>query len=264
MNAQRILSLLLLFLAIACVVLIVIIELPTAPAVKSAPENSTAELKGSSVTTLQDGRLLISGGTGDDQTPRPLVQVFKDGSVITVQPLLIARSHHASVTLKDGSVLVMGGSTASGATAETESYDPKTDEWHKQASMANRRMDHTATLLPDGRVLVAGGSGSAAAGKSVEIYDPKKNLFSDAGQLKMARASHAAGISQGGNVIIRGGIDPNGKEVGTTEVFDPVKGVSTLDQTTVRRTDPRANEMSLFSLFAYIKNYWMPAEGGSR
>lgn len=78
------------------------------------------------------------------------------------RPLRVARRHHNTTLLPDGTVLVTGGTRA-------ELWDPETGQWTTLASESLYRGYHsTALLLPDGRVLSAGGNGASSA----EIFEP--------------------------------------------------------------------------------------------
>ena len=196
-----------------------------------APEGPTAAARlGASVARLKDGRLLISGGAGDNGVPVRTAEIFKDGSTSQAASMFNPRTRHASVTLKDGRVFVTGGSTLSGPTNVTEIYDPATNKWRMTSQMVVPRAGHTMTLLSDGRVLVAGGTDSADTGSSVSIYDPATDQFSLAGQLTVARANHVAGLARGNKVIIAGGNDVSGNAVIYSEIFDPRTGISTPDR----------------------------------
>src|SRR4051812_43396213 len=65
-----------------------------------------------------------------------------------------SRSHGASVSLKNGKVLLIGGSTAHGVTASVETYEVG-EGFHPAASMHFPRSEQGAVLLSDGTVLVA-------------------------------------------------------------------------------------------------------------
>jgi Kelch motif/Galactose oxidase, central domain len=87
------------------------------------------------MTVLQDGRVLVAGGSGDIET---------------------ADGVRAAVPL-----------------ASAEIYDPQTDRWTDVPPMSVPRSLHTATRLPDGEVLVAGGYDDASGElSSAELYDP--------------------------------------------------------------------------------------------
>src|ERR1051325_7586977 len=95
----------------------------------------------------------------------------------------IARRQHNAVSLTDGKVLIVGGSSGSGfdnSTAKvlpTEMWDPATGAFTTMASIAVYRGYHsTALLLPDGRVLSAGGN---VGGANAQLYSPPY-LFSGA------------------------------------------------------------------------------------
>ena len=95
---------------------------------------------GATVTTLPDGRVLVSGGTARQES------LFEQG---------------------EGELI-----------AFTELYDPATNTWSVGPELAIPRTNHTATALLDGRVLMTGGigieprSGERYPLASVEIIDP--------------------------------------------------------------------------------------------
>ena len=76
------------------------------------------------------------------------------------------RMLHTTTLLRDGRVLVVGGTSHTGNLDTTEMYDPATGVWSPAGMMSKARAQHTATLLADGRVLVVGGNDT-----STEIYD---------------------------------------------------------------------------------------------
>jgi N-acetylneuraminic acid mutarotase len=81
----------------------------------------------------------------------------------------LARAWGAALTLRDGRVLVLGGTTKAGDTASAELYDPTTNRWSEAQPMLHAHgAGLTATLLRDGRVLVLGGGRTAGA----ELFDP--------------------------------------------------------------------------------------------
>ena len=81
-------------------------------------------------------------------------------------PFATPRHHHTATLLRDGSVLVAGGSTGAGPTRAAERYYPATNTWRRAGTMVTARSEHAATLLPNGKVLVAGGARSAGAALS--------------------------------------------------------------------------------------------------
>ena len=139
-------------------------------------------------TLLPDGKVLVAGG---DKQASPTAMVVaaaelydpSSGSWTATGSMGMARRGHTATLLPDGKVLVAGGSiisSATGALAAAELYDPSSGSWTATGSMGSARGGHTATLLPDGKVLVAGGWGSRpisfelanTATAAAELYDP--------------------------------------------------------------------------------------------
>src|SRR4051794_34606888 len=101
--------------------------------------------EGPSSAVLADGRILISGGK--DASGNPLYSAEILGGFSAGQ-MHAPRVGHISVTLKDDTVLVAGGSTSGmAATNATEIYNPYANTWTLAAhSMLEARIGATATL----------------------------------------------------------------------------------------------------------------------
>ncbi len=101
-------------------------------------------------------------------------------------PLNIARGHHNTVNLPDGSLVTVGGGTGGGlgfgqalfqsteAHKQVELWDPATKTWRLGAAQVENRAYHsTALLLPDGRVWSAGDNRNGGTDRdTAEIYSP--------------------------------------------------------------------------------------------
>ena len=159
-----------------------------------------------------------ANGTAPPVTPSP--SPSGSGTWKTLASLATGRVDQTATVLRDGRVLVVGGSTEAEANqlASAEIFDPKTNTWSAAAPMAFPRARHTATLLADGRVLVVGGLGPGRG--NAEIYDPKTNAWSSAGNLVSARANHAAVLLADGTVLVMGGRQP-GRPLSSAEIYDP-------------------------------------------
>ena len=80
------------------------------------------------------------------------------------------RGNAASVSLKDGKVLLIGGNSSRGVLSSVETYEAL-DGFRSAASLRYPRAEHGAALLPDGRVIVMGGrANSGAVLSDTEIY----------------------------------------------------------------------------------------------
>lgn len=144
--------------------------------------------------------------------------------------LNIARSEGHTVTrLRDGRLLVLGGSSDHAATAAAELIDPISGRVELLSNMLQARRGHSATLLADGRVLIAGGDladGRVLALNSAEIFDPRTRTFSAvAAPMSIERARHTATLLKNGQVLITGGQGLRAGMVAfSAELFDPGTG----------------------------------------
>jgi hypothetical protein len=119
-------------------------------------------------TVLQDGTILVVGGSGD-ATGKPLLdaEVFNPFTHDTeVKQLAIARRGHTATALPDGRVLIVGGIGIDGnPTSSVELFIP-TVGFVSEHSLGTPRAGHRALSLCDGTVLVVGG------GEGAELYVP--------------------------------------------------------------------------------------------
>jgi hypothetical protein len=130
---------------------------------------------GSSVL-YDDGKVLIVGG-GDPPTNTAEVIDLNAGTPAwrSVAPMTYKRRQMNATLLPDGTVLVTGGSSATGwdnsagAVYAGELWNPVAETWTRVASFTKYRGYHSFTLLlPDGRVLSGGGDGNQDA----DVYEP--------------------------------------------------------------------------------------------
>jgi hypothetical protein len=170
---------------------------------------------------LADGRVLASGGH-DGQRTLSSCEVFDPATSqwSATGSLKVARRNHAAVTLRDGRVLVAGGSPMQlvGMLASAELYDSVTGEWALVAPMSVPRIDPTAVLLADGRVLVVGGSDlDRRQLRSAELFDPATLSWTPAEVPGWGHGgAHAAAVLLDGRVLFVSGMQ--------AELFDPSTG----------------------------------------
>jgi hypothetical protein len=139
------------------------------------------------------------------------------GSWTLTGPFNDFRSGAAVVHLKEGGVLLAGGTNDAGAvTASAEILDPATGQWTPTGSMSLPRFNAAATLLPDGRVLVAGGRDSSSTLSSIEIYDPLNRSWAPAGFMSSQQPANAILLSDGRVLLLR-------PPFTQSEIFDPVQ-----------------------------------------
>lgn len=177
--------------------------------------------QGASATLLQNGRVLIVGGTSAETNAElydPLTKTFiETGSLQNVH------TAHTATLLSDGKVLIAGGQDNNGPQTHAicEIYDPLTGSFTVTGSLNVDRNNHTATLLPNGKVLITGGAQTTTPGfgirlKSAEIYDPATGVFTYTSDMDQARNSHTATLLKNGTVLIA--------DDQTAEIYDYISG----------------------------------------
>jgi hypothetical protein len=183
---------------------------------------------------LNDATVLVVGGmatnAGGVSVQSNQAELYRMGShtFVATGSMAQPRSMHTATLLRDGRVLVVGGTDFSDGfnnLATAEIYDPLTGKFTATGSMAQGRASHTATLLADGRVLITGGFGGGTLPlASAEIYDPATGKFMPTGSMTVARMNHAATLLAGGTVLVTGGSDSMSNVVSSAEIYDPISG----------------------------------------
>jgi hypothetical protein len=181
------------------------------------------------VSNISNQRVLITGGYGVSVPSLPVntAEVFTlaTRTFAVTDSMHIARAEHASATLADGRVLVMGGITPAdvGAittieVASTEIYHPANGRFTDGPLMTLPRSTHRAITLDDGRVLVLGGKQH----RSVEIYTPGTDAFTRVSDMFVVRGNgHTALKLPNGRVLVMGGAMASNEPTSFLEQFDP-------------------------------------------
>ena len=154
------------------------------------------------------------------------------GSFVATGSMSVARTGHTATRLKNGSILIAGGSSQffGGGTifGSAELYDPSRRRFSNTGAMLEARTGHTATLLADGKVLIAGGDDGATSLSSSELYDPVSGEFAETGVMNIPRDNCTATRLANGKVLIAGGYqllpDFSGSVQDTAEIYDPSTG----------------------------------------
>jgi hypothetical protein len=141
-----------------------------------------------------------------------------------------ALTWHTATLLPGGRVLVAGGLNGlNEGSANSELYDPATDQWTLTGTMTAERTLHAATLLASGMVLVAGGIGGEGLLASAERYDPGSGNWTASGSMSTARIEFTATLLPSGRVLVAGGAaSANGTNpIAGAELYDPATGLWT-------------------------------------
>jgi hypothetical protein len=176
------------------------------------------------LAVLQDGRVLIAGGTTvPDHAENALTSAeiytrSTDTVTSAANAMSVTRWHDGAITMLTGKVLVVGGAQAS---ILADVFDPSTNAFSPTLSQLNTARSYVRSILMvDGRVMIA-----SASAQTAEIYDPDKGSFS---QIPL-QATHTFGFIvrlRDGRIMLGGGDGGSVTNPSSTavEIFDPAKG----------------------------------------
>lgn len=117
--------------------------------------------------------LALAGGTSFVSARSTTILAPTPGTWKLTGGMNCSRAYHSATLLKNGNVLVAGGTNGSQSYTQAEVYHPTTDTWTVTGSMHDSRAWYTATLLANGKVLVAGGwNNGDSSSASAELYTP--------------------------------------------------------------------------------------------
>lgn len=198
---------------------------------------------------LNDGRVLVTGGSGSATTLTEawLFDPTTDGWT-QANDMPSGHRNHAAVVLPDGRVWVGGGLPTTGfgaSTAATAVFDPGTGSWTASGDLQSARSYLRAVLLsvgPDaGKVLVISGEDGSTRHTTLEICDPDASCTLLTPELSVVRIIPAVATLDDGRVLIAGGWSvggSSGSAVASAEIYDPTTGMltaTTNDMSAARR-----------------------------
>lgn len=185
-------------------------------------------------TLLQDGKVLIAGGSssadtnGLPTTALATAEVYDQATrkITATGSMNTPRFYHTATLLQSGKVLIAGGQNSTGTLDTAELFNPAFGKFSTvSAPMSTPRTFHTATLLPNGQVLISGGSSSPdtapVAVATAQLFDPTNNSFSTDISMINSRFDHTATLLADGTVLLAGGIG-NGGVFPFPQIYTPV------------------------------------------
>ena len=168
---------------------------------------------GHAAVRLTNDKILILGGdlSGTGRTPTAAAELYDPitGEFSVTSPMRLPRRAFGVVLLRDGRVLVAGGTTSNQAvTGAAELYDPATGRFTATGSLRTARHKHAGVVLSDSRVLIVGGTTGGDDTNtltSAEVYDPETGEFTPASSLLDARYKFSAVTLPNGWTLAYGG-----------------------------------------------------------
>jgi len=213
---------------------------PTAAAELYDPSSGTFSFAGlmttprynHTATLLQDGSVLIAGGSASAVTGNPLAsaELYDPASKTfnSINAMNTAHADHTATLLADGHVLIAGGSNRpntarNSVTSIAEIYDPATRAFALTGPMQAPRGFHQAVLLNNGEALVAGGDDTLHVLASTELYDPTSGTFATGPMMSVPRSNFVATPLGNGDVLLAGGLMgfTEGANTPTAELYIP-------------------------------------------
>ncbi len=222
---------------------------PMAPATLRSGPAMTMAREDPAAVRLEDGRVLIMGGTvpfvgkcamACIEPTTSSVEVYdpRTGKFSRNGSLAAARSYGQALLLSDGRVFLSGGRGEYGDWLRTiEIYDPaegRSVVIKPPTDMGSMTGDPTLVLLADGRVLIVGGADESytSTSKATLIFDPASGGFSKGPDMAESREGAKATLLYDGRVLIVagyyyvGGIGSTNNNVELIDVSNPLAGSS--------------------------------------
>ncbi len=199
-----------------------------------------------------DGSIYLSGGRGYfgdprftsvNARPKPFVYRWSLGAEAWTEAphLEVPRAKHASVTLPDGRILVIGGvGPMSGnsfpALRSVESLKPAqtsgdgklwgmlTPSWQQAPSLEDARSEPAALVTDAGDVIVIGGEMSGTGLSSVEILPHGEQAWRHLASMHEGRYGHTATLLPDGRILVTGGVSAGNSPIDRPGVWAPWVG----------------------------------------
>lgn len=176
-----------------------------------------------SAVLLKNGKVLITGGKGEDEKILSSVELYdpKTGIFTLTADMSQPRADHKSLSLHNGNAVLVGGQNFNNAVETAEIFNTRTNLFEKTSLKIGR----SAVIFPDGKIFYASGGveGSFFAPRKLtnisEICDMEKLTCTDVGKLKEYRYSHSEILLDNNKVLVVGGYKNSRTPLTSAELF---------------------------------------------
>ena len=160
---------------------------------------------GHTATLMKDGRVLIVGGyrgrPEGEMVGRNLIYDPRSNAISEAGRLQFDRMNHKAVLLRDGRVLIVGGTAGRGPSVQTaEIYAPQTNSFSQAGVFMIDPL--AAALLPSGTVLLIHSHNG-----DIVLYNPATHAFSRTGYYIGWRSLPTVTMLEDGRVMVAGGME---------------------------------------------------------
>jgi len=174
-------------------------------------------------TLLKDGRVLIVGGDNvyylDKRNVSNEIYNPKTNKFELAPKTNIPRFSHSAILLKDGRVLIVGGSTKGAKLLNAEIYNPKTNKFESAGNINIARVHPNLYLLKNGKVVI-----TSHFDKEIEEYTPLATGFKIITKRDLSAKMPAETKLSDDKIIFLGGCSGVGLSLTcytSSEIFDP-------------------------------------------
>jgi hypothetical protein len=183
----------------------------------------------SEAVLLQDGRVLLVGGSGTGGGVNVEIYDPVAGTWSVTGSMNVSRRQFSINVLNDGRVLVAGNSAC---VTSAEIYNPATGTWTLTGSMVNGRRYNVGALLTNGNVISVNGrifdcTAGVTISKTTELYNVAAGTWSSTGQTVIERQKHRIVTLLNGTPMVVGGGQNNLDTTPIAELYDVNTGTWT-------------------------------------
>lgn len=188
------------------------------------PSLDAVGVAGALPTPASDVAVTESGGTAyvvggfDGSRSLDTIVAWRPGTSARVVAHLPIALRYAAVSAANGDVLILGGSTPSGASDAIFRFDPLSGSV-RQIGRLPHPITHAGAATLGSTVYLVGGRGDLVSAQSASVWsiDPSTGTVRAAGRLPQPR-SDAGVLSTGGAIIVAGGRSATGTQAAVGEL----------------------------------------------